>query len=88
MIYMADWVVDNNICYSLNTIISIEYIGINNSWDFPYSYKIIFINNKEYYRNFKYNPSFNKIIFNLKQIRELDGDTISLDEFFNYLGQP
>lgn len=39
---MADWVVDNNICYSLNTIISIEYIGINNSWDFPYSYKNYF----------------------------------------------
>lgn len=54
---MADWVVDNNICYSLNTIISIEYIGINNSLDFPYSYKIIFINNKEYYLNFKYKIS-------------------------------
>ncbi len=86
---MADWIIGNNFCYNLNSIVAIQYLGFSNNNFYPNLYKIIFSNynitNSEVSITFTSNLSFEDIIFNLKKIRELDEDTISLNEFYNYL---
>lgn len=88
---MADWVIENNFCYNLNSIVAIQYLGFSNNSFYPNLYKIIFSNynitNSEVFITFSSSLSFEDIIFNLKKIRELDEDTIPLNEFCNYLAK-